>query len=196
MKRLLLAVLGTTSIVFGTSSLAAAASFTETKFSLTFNTPPSVFEDKPKGVCAFVRICNSGVESIVPDVNPNIATPPQPYINDTGFPIAGMFAKLPENRPEGPGVFVEGTSNIFSDVNISNDKQELSFTEGTISVNEIFFADFETEPEANSTLFLTLTTIPEPSSLVGILVFGFLGTGLWFQKRRNQVKPSRSNLES
>jgi hypothetical protein len=200
MKRLLLATLGTISIVFGTSSFTAAASLTETKFSLTFNTPPANFDEQPKGICAFIGICNPGVEGIVPDVNPGLPTPPQPYINDTGFPIAGVFAKLPENRPEGLGVFVEGTSNIFSGINISNDGQELSFTKGMISVNEVIFADFETDPEANSTLFLTLTTThtttPEPSSLVGILVFGSLGTGLWFQKRHNKVKPSSSYLES
>ncbi len=204
MKRLLLAILGTTSILFGTSSLASAASFTETEFRLTFNTPPSVFDDKPIEVCGFVGICNPDVAGVVPDVNPAIPTPPQPYINDTGFTITGLFAKLPENPPAGPSLFVEGTSDIFGEINISENGQELAFTEGTISVNEIFFADFETEPEANSELFITLTTIPkpssipEPSSLLGILVFGFLSTGLWFGKRRNQqqVKPYSSNPES
>lgn len=187
MKKFLLAALGTTSIFLGTSSLATAASLTQTEFSLAFNTPPAVFEDQPIGVCAFVRICNPGIKSIVPDINPNINTPPQPYINDTGFPIIGIFAKLPENRPEGPAIFIEGISNIFSQINISKDQQKLSFTKGSIAVNEIFFADFETEPEADSTLFITLTTVPESSSLLGILIFGSLGTGLLFPKKRNKA---------
>ncbi|RCJ15911.1 hypothetical protein A6S26_06345 [Nostoc sp. ATCC 43529] len=192
MKRLSLAALGIISIVFGTSSLAAAASLTQTNFTLTFNTPPANFDEPPRGICALIGICNSGVESIVPDVNPGLPTPPQPYINDTGFPITGVFAKLPENRPEGPGAFVAGISDIFSNINISNDKQQLWFTGGTIAVNEVIFADFEVYPEADSTVFLTLSTtpepssIPEPSSLVGILVLGYLGTRFRFQKRRNE----------
>ncbi|NER97139.1 MAG: hypothetical protein F6J86_25380 [Symploca sp. SIO1B1] len=188
MKRLSLASLGTISILFGTSSFADAASLTTTEFSLTFNTPPANFNDQPIEICGFVGICEPGIKSIVPDINPGLPTPPQPYINDTGFNITSVFAQLPENRPEGPGIFVEGISNIFSEINISNDGQELLFTGGIISVNEVIFADFQTSPEADSALFITLTTIPEPSSLVGILFFGSLGTGLLFNKKQNKVK--------
>lgn len=184
MKRLPLTTLGTTiSIFLGLSSFAEAASLVQTEFRLTFNTLPANVNEQPLGICALIRICQPGVEGIVPDVNPGIATPPQPYINDTGFPISGVFVKLPTNRPEGLGVFVEGISNIFSKINISNDGQELSFTGGIVSVNEVIFADFQTDPESDSTLFITLTTIPEPSSLVGLLVFGALGTSLLFSKK-------------
>lgn len=168
----------------GTFSLAPAATLQKTEFRLSFNTPPANFNDQPIGICSLIGICDPRVKSIVPDVNPNIPTPPQPYINDTGFPISGVFAELPDNRPQGPAIFVEGISDIFSEINISEDGQELSFTRGIISVNEVIFADFQTEPEADSALFLTLTTVPEPSSLLGILVFGYLGGGLWFKKRK------------
>ena len=174
MKKVL-SILGTASVVLGSASLANAASFLGTEFSITFDTPPIVFDQTPLGVCAFVQICSPGVLSIVPDVNPNLPTPPEPYINDTGFPIIGIIADLPENRPQGPGLFVGGVSNIFSDINISNNGQQLSFTQGIIGVNEVFFADFQTNPEADSTLFITLVTTedhastPEPSLLMGML---------------------------
>lgn len=201
MNKLSLAALGILSIVFGTSSLANAASLTETEFSLEFSTndPPANLNG-PFGICSFVGICNPGVERLLPDLNPGIATSPQLYINDTGFPITGIFAKLPKNRPEGLGVFVAGSSTIFSDINISNDKQELSFTGGIIAVNEVIIGDFETDPESDSTLFLTLTTTakpsstPEPSSLVGTIVFGFIGTCFWFQKKQNLEKHKQKEI--
>ncbi len=187
MNKLLLTALGTISIVLGTSSLTNAASLSKTDFSLTFAKPPANYSEQPLGICSFIGICKPGVESISLDLNPGISTPPLPFINDTGFPITGVFARLPETRPEGPARFVNGTSDIFSNIGISNDEQRLSFTNGIIAVNEIIFADYEIDPENDSTLFLTLTTstaTPEPSSLIGVLMVNLLGINLWFQRKK------------
>lgn len=188
MKTKFLTALEFISIFLGMSGVANAASLKGTDFSLSFNKPPFVFTDEPIGVCSFVKICSASVESIVPDTNPNIPTPPQPYINDTGFPIIGIFARLPKNRPQGPAFFSGGTSTIFGEIAISDDGQKLSFTSGVISINEVFFADFTTMPEADSTLFVTLASTPEPSSLLGISTLGLLLTVSLYLKKHREVQ--------
>lgn len=187
MKHLLLFTLSTISLSFGMANLTRAASLTPTQFGMSFNRATS--ELPLLRICADIGICKPNVATVVPDVNPGIETPPQPYLNDTGFIITGVFAKLPTNRPEGLAVFVEGSSDIFSKINISSDKQELSFTGGTIAVNEVIIADFTTEPNEDSTLFMTLVTVPEPSSLLATLCLGFLGSGLWLNKKKRNNKP-------
>ncbi len=194
MKQVLLGTLGMISILFGNANAGVAASITKTEFSMSFDTSPSSIGE-PKGICSYLGICQPNIDSVVPDINPQVETPPEPYVNDTGFAILGVIAKLPENRTDGPAVFIGGSSDIFNNINISDDGQKLSFTEGVIAVNEVIIADFETEPESDSTLTLTLTPVPEPPSLIGILACASLGTSMWFQRKRSKSKSALLNLE-
>jgi hypothetical protein len=184
MKYLSLLALTTISLGFGSINLASAATLTPTQFSMSFNRQTSNLGGGI-GICGDVGICQANVATIVPDVNPGIETLPEAYINDTGFAIAGIFAKLLPNRPEGPAIFIGGTSDIFSNIDLSKDFQELSFTQGIIARNEIIIADFETEPDTNSALYLTLTTTPEPS-LREILILGSLIISLRAGKRHKK----------
>jgi hypothetical protein len=189
MNRTLLTISKTLFIILWLSGAADAMSLKNTGFSIAIEQPPDTFNNEPLGICSFARLCQSGSKTILPDLNPNVVTPPQQYVNDTGFAITNVLAELLENRPQGLGVFVEGNSDIFSDIGISDNQQNLLFTEGIIPVGEVITVDFETEPESDSTLFLTLNSTlaaptPEPSFLVGLLTLAFFSTNRFLEKKR------------
>ena len=197
MNKILIKLSTTLSIFICLSKIANGANLNSTEFSIAIDKPPSVFSNEPLGICNFARLCESGSKTILPDLNPNVVTPPQQYVNDTGFAITSVLAQLPENRPQGLGIFVEGNSDVFSEIHIFADEQSLLFTEGVIPVDDIITVDFDTEPESDSTLFLTFnstpanTTIPEPSFLLGFLMFAFVSTNLFLRKKdRNSAGES------
>ena len=177
------------SMIALTSAVAIGAGFAESAEAVTFTASFTRFKGDPGtvevGLCSTFGLCAPGEEVLLLDPSPGQETPPRPAVNDTGFTITGLFGRLPlpEEVPglDQPSAFSPkgSSSDIFDQINVSNDQQEIAFTEGVILAGSIVEVNISTKPTANSTLFARFEgkPVPEPASAVAVLAFGIIAAG-------------------
>ncbi len=114
-------------------------------------------------------------------------------VNDSEFNVTSLFLTI---DPTEDAVWGNGVSNIYKNIQISPDAKKITFNEGVIPVGEYLFADAVTTP-ANTTVKFSIaidgTPVPEPSSILGTLVFGTIGVGSSL-KRYLKRKAQRSAI--
>ena len=188
-KRFVVAL--TSSIAIGAGFAGAAAAAEEVTFTLSFNGFGGDPDTVAIGLCSTFGLCSPGQEIFLPDPSPGQETPALPAVNDTGFNITGLFGRLPlsDEVPglDQPSVFSQdgSSSDIFNEINVFNEQQEIAFAEGIISAGSIVEVNVVTEPTANSSLFARFEgeSIPEPASTLAVLAFGVVAAGGALKKK-------------
>jgi hypothetical protein len=125
------------------------------------------------GTCSQVGVCLPGQEILS-------STSVFPFIsrNDSNLNVTSLFLTIDPNEDA-----VWGMSNIYKNIQISPDGKKITFNEGVIPVGKYLFADAPTTPADTAVKFsiaidgtsINGTSIPEPSSILGTLVFGTIG---------------------
>jgi len=188
-KRFVVAL--TSSIAIGAGFAGAVAAAEEVTFTLSFNGFGGDPDTVAIGLCSTFGLCSPGQEIFLPDPSPGQETPALPAVNDTGFNITGLFGRLPlsDEVPglDQPSVFSQdgSSSDIFNEINVFNEQQEIAFAEGIISAGSIVEVNVVTEPTANSSLFARFEgeSIPEPASTLAVLAFGVVAAGGALKKK-------------
>ncbi|WP_414621449.1 hypothetical protein [Calothrix sp. CCY 0018] len=122
------------------------------------------------GTCSQVGVCFPGQEIAS-------STSAFPFVsrNDSNFNVTSLFLTIDPNEN---AVWGNGVSNIYKNIQTSPDGKKITFNEGVIPVGEYLFADAQTIPINTAVKFsiaIDGTSIPEPSSILGTLVFATIG---------------------
>ncbi len=129
------------------------------------------------GTCSQIGLCFPGQEiTASTSLFPFIST------NDSNFNVTSLFLTIDPNED---AIWENAASNIYNNIQISPDGKRITFTDGTIPVGENLFSDAQTTPTGTEVQFsiafdgtaISSTSIPEPASILGMLVFGTLGVG-------------------
>jgi hypothetical protein len=119
------------------------------------------------GTCSQVGICFPGQEILS---NTNVS----PFVskNDSNFDVTSLFLAIDPNED---AVWGNAVSNIYKNIEISQFGKKIAFSGGVTPVGGYVFADARTIPAGSAVKFsiaIDGTSIPEPDSILGILVFG------------------------
>ncbi|MBD2535573.1 hypothetical protein H6G97_41800 [Nostoc flagelliforme FACHB-838] len=170
----LAAIAGATLVTFTTfSSKGLAATIINPQLDSYIPKPSDIVV----GTCSQVGVCFPGQE--IPS-----STSVFPFVsrNDSNFDVTSIFLTI---DPSEDAVWGNGVSNIYNNIQISPDAKKITFNQGVIPVGEYLFADALTTPAGTAVKFsiaIDGTSIPEPDSVLGTLVFGSIGASSYFRR--------------
>ncbi len=107
-------------------------------------------------------------------------------LNNTNFTITGINFRLAENQDASWGQVL---SDIFSQITLSDDAREISYSGGSIPVGSIatFRVDSGDTVVNFSTQFSGVpVSIPEPDSELSILILGVIGAASYLKKKQKR----------
>ena len=182
-KRFVVAL--TSAITIGAGFAGAAEAAEAVTFTLSFNGFGGNPDTVAVGLCSTFGLCSPGQEIFLSDSSPGQETPALLAVNDTGFNITGLFGRLPlpDEVPglDQPSGFSQdgSSSDIFNEINVFNEQQEIAFTKGILLAGSLVEANVVTAPTANSSFFARFEgeSIPEPASTLAVLAFGVVAAG-------------------